>query len=968
MIKTAYRLMLTTALGALVGAPAFGQTAATEVPARTTSSADTQASPKLEAAATRPAQAPQTGAADKDIVVTGSRIVRAGFSAPTPVTVLTTDDLSQKAPSNPPDALNQLPIFQNSISQNTGDSVQSNRVRSGNYLNLRALGPNRLLVLQDGRRVPPTSNNGAVDTNLIPQMLVQRIDVVTGGASAAYGSDAISGVVNFILDKRFSGLKLQVQSGLSKYGDNSSYRAGFAFGHAFLGDRLHVLASAEHYHSDGIPTRTARPDFGDVFDGFGGAGTVANPYRFYHNEHYSTTAFGGLVTSGPLSGRQFVVGGTTVPFNAGTAIGRSGLSTGGEGADYLPAISTLIPTLTTDQFYGRVSYELSDHISFFAEGSYNTATNADQNLVFTRISNMTIFRENAYLAPATLTALGAATSFGLSAIFPGPGTLGSQQHTQSFNGTIGIEGKLGKGWKWDASYIHGDSKFRNDSQDVNLRKFYAALDAVRDPSGAIVCRVTITNPGLLPGCSPFNAFGVGAASQQSIDFIREDTFWATRNKLDSAAANISGDLVDLWAGPLSVAVGGEYRKQSLVQSSNNDPTVPIDLTGIRGFSGTQLFSLLNVGTARGSYSIKEAYLEGSLPLLKDSALGQSANLNAAVRYTDYSTSGTVYTWKIGATYQPIPDVRFRATISRDIRAPSLFELFAGQTINNASVSDPLTGGFGLVPNISGGNPGLKPEIGKTFTGGIVLTPTFVPNLSISVDYYNISITDAISAPFNAAQAIALCFQSGGTNPVCAQVNRPLGQTDTSAANFPTSINITSHNVSLVKMRGIDFEIGYRAPIGSGEIKARALATRLLSSQRQTVAGQPVIETAGTADLPGFNSVVPQPKWRGTFDLSYTAGNFTIGAQERVIGGYDRSHLVTYAENKVPAIAYTDANITFRVPGNNRSLELFATANNLFNKAPIYWPLNGTPGLAIPTVRTTYDIVGLYVTVGGKIRL
>ena len=922
------------------------------------------AEPAEDAAAPAAKPVPSAG----DIVVTGSRIVRAGFSAPTPVTVLNTDTLSQKAPTSLPDALNQLPVFQNSINQNTGDSVQPNRVRSGNYLNLRALGPNRLLVLQDGRRVPPTSNNGGVDTNLIPQMLIQRVDIVTGGASAAYGSDAVSGVVNFVIDKKFSGFKAQLQKGISRFGDNGNYRAAFAAGQSFLDDRLHVLVSADHFHSDGIDNRFSRDKFGSIYASFGGDGTAAKPFRFYDNVHYSTVTFGGYIHNGPLAGQQFVNGGTTTSFNPGADILRTGLANNGDGADFAP-MSTFIPTLTTDQFYGRVSYEVSDNISIFADASYNTALNTDKNNLFFRFNNMTIFRENAFLAPSTVTALGSTPSFTMSEIFSSLGTLDSSQRTKALNTTLAIEGKLGGNWKWDLSYIHGDAKFRNNTGDVSLRKFYAALDAVRDTSGNIVCGVSITNPGIMPGCVPINPFGTGGPSAAANAYIRENTVWGTQNKLDSVAANISGDLVNLWAGPMSVALGGEYRKQSLVQYSNNDPAVVPDFTGIRGVpAGTLAYNLLNIGQAKGSYTIKEAYLESSLPLLKDSALGQSAEINGAVRWTDYSTSGTVYTWKLGGTYQPIPDIRFRATVSRDIRAPSLFELYAGQTINFTPFSDPLTNTFGQIPNKSGGNPLLTPEIGKTFTGGVVLNPRFLPGLSISVDYFNIKLKDAISAPFNASQAIIQCTRSGGTDPLCALVTRPLGFTDTSPANFPTGINVTSQNVSTLSTRGIDMEVSYRSNLGGGQIGARALGTKLISFKRQTYQGQPILEYAGTSDLPGFNSTVPLPKWRANFELTYTIGGLTIGAQERVIGGYDRSHQLIYVDNTMPAVAYTDANITYKIPTTYGTYELFGTVNNLFNTAPPYWPITSTPGLQLPTQRTTYDVIGTYFTVGVKVKI
>ena len=222
-----------------------------------------QSSPEQEQAAAQAAEdvteatAPSEAQA-ADIVVTGSRIVRSGYNAPTPVTVVATDTLTKTAPSNVPDALNQLPQFQGSISATQQADTGASRVRSGNYLDIRALGTQRVLLLEDGRRLPPTSSNGGTDANLIPQLLLDRVEVVTGGASAAYGSDAVSGVVNFILNKTFTGIKAIAQGGVSTYGDNGSYKVGLASGFSALDDRLHVISSAEHYRAEGIGNRASR--------------------------------------------------------------------------------------------------------------------------------------------------------------------------------------------------------------------------------------------------------------------------------------------------------------------------------------------------------------------------------------------------------------------------------------------------------------------------------------------------------------------------------------------------------------------------------------------------------------------------------------------------------------------------------------------------------------------------------------
>ena len=907
------------------------------------------------------AEATVASEANQGIIVTGSRIVRAGFQAPTPVTVVSADELSRKAPSNIADALNQLPVFQNSISQNTGDSVQSNRVRSGNYLNLRALGPSRVLVLQDGHRVTPTGNNGGTDTNLIPQMLVDRVDVVTGGASAAYGSDAVSGVVNFVLNKKFEGAKFQIQRGVSGRADNGSYRLGAAFGTSLADGKLHILASAERYHSDGITHRTDRPRGGDFYT-YGGAGTAASPFVFYDRVHYSAVSKGGYIVTGPLAGKQFLPDGSLGTFNPGTSIGRSGVAQNGDGGDLGPTYASLVPALTTDQFYGRISYDVNDDIKFYVDGSYNRAVNSDNNLTFVRVGQMTIFRDNAYLNQSALAALGNTQSFTVGREFREFGGLSSRQRSTSLSFSSGIEGKIG-GWQWNVGYIHGDSRFNNVTTEPYMPNFYAALDAVRNSSGKIVCNITVTNPGLMDNCVPINTFGDGAVTDAAKQYILRDAVWGTRNRMDVGSIDLSGTLFNTWAGPVSLAVGGEYRHQSLIQTSNNDPAVAFSKVGIRGYFGTTSTLSTNVGSANGSINIKEGYAEITVPLAKDSAIGRSLEINAAGRFTDYSTSGSVKTWKVGATYLPIDGVRIRGTVSRDIRAPSLYELFAGTTVTTQTISDPLTGLFASVPIVSGGNLNLKPEFAKTYTAGIVLQPSFLRGFSASFDYYNIKIKDAIALPFDQQGAVDACSNSGGTAPICSQITRPLGNSNTSPANFPTRLDLVNLNVSQLQTSGVDFEIGYKTDVAGGAASVRLLGTRLFTYRRQEAPGRPTIEYAGSGDFPGSNAALPLPKWRANVEVAYAHGPFSLSVQERMIGGYVKSRIQVFTDNTMPTVFYTDATANVSLPAWSGNADLFLTVNNLFDRVPPLWPVFGSPGNQLPTARSVYDINGRYITIG-----
>lgn len=939
-----------------------------------TTAAHAQATPPApESTAASPETPPATSEAapnEPAIIVTGTRIANGGFESPTPVNVVNTDELIKRAPGTLADALNQLPVFQNSINSNQQQFTQGNRQRTGNYLNLRALGTQRVLVLQDGQRLPVTGTNGGVDASLIPQLLTQRIDVVTGGASAAYGSDAVSGVVNFIIDKHFEGIKAQGQFGLASRGYNKSYRLGLAAGTALADDRLHLIGSVERYHTDEV-LRSDISSIGELWAATG-AGTAADPILYKKDVGYNNTSAAGVTQTGPAGfiNKQFGQNGELLPFNTGVPSGNPGTQQGGDRGFIGQTCCTITPGQTTTQVFGRAEYDFTDDISGFVSVGYNDATAKDYpvSLLKTRI---TVFRDNAFLAPSTVAALGNAASFDIGKTFNDQRGHEIKQNSQSLIINSGLKGKVFDSLDWNIGYTHAETTFKTDNIDVENAKFYAAADAVKDSSGKIVCRVTLTNPTLYPGCQPLNLFGTATESQAAYDYLLSDSKYRAKNKMDSVQANLSGTLFDGWAGPVSFAVGAEYRKSSLDQTTNSDPNVATDFTGLRGVlsgNGRLKYAFLNIGSAKGSYEIKEVYGELNVPVLKDSAVG-SLEFNGAARYTHYSTSGGVTTWKAGAIYDPVDGVRFRGTVSRDIRAPTLFELFSGTSATTITFSDRLTGKQASSQQISGGNAGLRPEVANTLTAGVVLKPAFLPGFNFSADYFRIKISDGIGTPFSAFQIVDLCFASNFTSPLCNQVSRPLGATNPDPNNTPTAIFTNLQNISTQTVSGIDFEMSYTRPVGNGRITARAQATRQLTFEQSVAPGQPTVKYVGTADFNDVQFPLPVPKWRATLNLGFDSDRFSVNVQERIIGGYDRSHQFVYAVNKVPAIGYTDLNLTYRIEtAALGKVELFATINNLFDRQPPLVPVARTPGLTVPTIRSAYDILGTYATAGVRIKI
>jgi len=358
------------------------------------------------------------------------------------------------------------------------------------------------------------------DINLIPQMLLRQVDIVTGGASAAYGSDAVSGVVNFMTDTEFTGLKTLSQLGMAGWGDNTSWRIGIAGGVERMDGRLNLIASIEHADSAGIKHRSDRHHAGDVWVR-GGRGTSALPYQLYDHAAYNYLSLGGVISNGPLAGRQFISGGDTIDFNPGTALpGAATVSQNGDGAGHSPDCCTMLPDVESDQFFGRASLQITPTLSAFAQVALSRTISRGSGILFQRhLNQMTIHRDNPFLSDTTRAALGETETFGVARSFDEWGPNPSLMKSRGLNAAFGLEGAFADTGKWELSYVRGETRFTSRSRSQVYQRFYAAVDAVRNAGGGIVCNVTLTHPGLLDDCIPLDLFGPGAASQQARDWI-----------------------------------------------------------------------------------------------------------------------------------------------------------------------------------------------------------------------------------------------------------------------------------------------------------------------------------------------------------------------------------------------------------------------------------------------------------------
>jgi len=920
-----------------------------------------------------------------EVLVVGSRVIVDGTKAPTPVTVLTTEDLAIKSPGNIPDALRQLPAFMDSSGPSqAGAAFQSSTVgpspgqgNIGTYLNLRALGNNRMLMLQDGHRVPASTSTGQTDASLFPQMLVQRVDVITGGTSAVYGSDGITGAVNFVTDSKFEGLKTNIQGGLASRGDMQSFRFGVAGGIGLLDERLHLIGSAELYRNDGIRRQDDRPLGGEKdVTGYsiGGknsavnAGTAANPYVIYSGTRSTSDTFPGIILSGPLKGNE-IIGGQLVPYNLlGTPINNVACINCPDNYRFNGNAMTLVPEQSTSQLFTRATFDVSDQMSAWAQVSYASSRSVTYTGTDFFHGNITIFKDNAFLPPAVVAAMGDTTSF----------TFG-KDHTEdeiptpkndylntAFTVLAGLEGSFGEKWHWDVTYAYGQTHNNSSSGEAMYPNSFASFDAVRDPAtGNIVCNVTLTDPGRYPGCVPFNLFSRGRNETTAAAgaYIMGTSIVNQELLSNSFEANLRDEPFSTWAGPVIASVGAAYRRQTYDLVSNSGPG-SYDNGGIRGLGSTLLFNVINTTPSDGSQSVTEGYGEVNIPLLADKRLFKSVDMDAAIRVTDYDTSGTVETWKVGLNWQLNDDIRFRGTVSRDIRAPSVGELFAGQSTAPFSLDDTAHGaGRYPVTAIIGGNTNLEPEKSDDLTAGVVYTPGWLDGFRVSVDYYQYKLSDAISNPYTVQQLVDICETSGGTDSLCNQIVRPLPFNVTGVDNRITTIYNIPVNVTKFTVAGFDLEAGYSRAVGDGRLSARLIGNYLDRYEQISAPGAATRIFAGNAD--GFGGL---PRTRVSLDMAYTVGAWMFGITENYIGHLKHSLLPTavWDEPYVSAQYYTNLNVAYDFERSGGNVQIFANAQNVFDRAPPIVPATGPFG-GYPTLYNLYDMIGAQFTVGARMR-
>ncbi len=958
----------------------------------------------------------------EELVVSGSRISRiSGFTSPTPVTTLNADEMERLNIVNLGAGLSQLPAFRASNTPTTNGWGSFNV--GAQIVNLRGLGVNRNLVLVDNRRFAPVTREGTVDLNLIPSGLVERTDVVTGGASAAYGSDAIAGAVNVILNKSLTGLKGQFDKGRSSEGDGDNTHLSLAGGADFLDGRAHFVLGGEYEKQEGIGDCFTRDwcEGGVVITNSGvgavagqpanvrfptGGGFFANPggvIAQLNNNTAATLPIRNLLGTG---GVTFNKNGDPVPYNLGSPASGNNSANG----DVFPSMSTsqLMVPVERETLFGHADFQLSDTLTGFLEASYG---HVDGDVMQSRYfgAPIPIFNDNPFV-PAAIRALLPAASATPSGARPAAGAfnlavLGQRQglsasEAQTYRITFGLDGQFNDNWSWDTYYqfadterdqsvannmVPGSSRVINrpGSGGVNNPESMAfwswASDAVYDPADAalpagqrkIVCRALISPDAALrsaaAGCSPFNPFGEGRASQPALDYVYRTLVENIQIDQHVVAANVQGSVVELWAGELAMAAGVEFRR---------DSTALVHDALSNSFAYFQNFG----ADYKADQDAVEAYVEMEIPLLAGLPLVDALNLNAAARRTAYDISGfggfnrsasnneiSANTWKIGLLYDVSEWLRFRVTRSRDIRAPNFNDLFQASASNFTAVTNRFQAGnpAQFPAGLAGGNPGLDAEKSITSTLGLIVQPGegWASGLRFSADYYDIQVDNYIGTPGGAQNIVDRCFFFNDPLTCPLIVFGP--------NNSLAEIRNVNVNLQWLKSRGVDFELAYTLPITRipGEFSVRWLATKVMESSTNLFGT--VTDRAGETGGGGL------PEWLSNVYVTYANGPLSTTLSGRYIsdgifnalwmGPDDPNYAVTKPltinDNSVDSAFYLNLSGSYNMTIlDDQSIQLFASVTNLADKEP-----PSAPSATYPTNPVFFDQIGRTYRLGLRFR-
>ncbi|NEX91478.1 TonB-dependent receptor [Caulobacter sp. 17J65-9] len=984
-----------------------------------------------------------------EVVVTGSRIVRQDFTEISPVTTVGQEQLEMTATLSVETLLNELPQVI------PGNTRTSNNAGGEDFatIDLRGLGTNRTLVLVNGERVPASSTTGTVDINTIPASLIERIEVVTGGASAVYGSDAISGVVNFILKDDYEGAELRATYGSAWDGNAPEVEINGLFGGNFADGRGNLTAYAAYYNREKVSqsaydfSRTsgavcddgsgnlsicdsaaeaqALISGGGFINSPGGSGTPAwgwitnnaigaGPDKIYGTADDTGNPFGGGAignNNGP-DGLPGTADDTPVYANAGMAFllpGQFGAAnTDCNSATAGVAVRSgnlsfndsgqLTPRFTAgacgvpDRAAGSSRYNFApdnyliipaERFNITTTGTYDITDDIRAKVMLSYVNS----NSEVQLAPTPATGLSITLTPAMQTLIqanapdlwtalqsrPNPlanftmdrrtnevGTRNGFTENNSFSMLTTIDGSFNDNWDWSVTASYGQNHVTSRGlNSVNKTALMQGLAGCQTSSGAPL------GSAALPGCVPLDIFGPGTLTQPMVDFLKVNTFATTNVEEHRLAGYVRGDLMELPAGPIASVFGFEYRGTDAEFRVDNEQR-----TGnIFGFNAIQ--------DQAGSVDVRELYTELSVPLLKDLDFADYFGLELGLRYSDYSSIGEVWTYKIGGEYAPVDWLRFRGVYNEATRAPSVFELFQAGDQGFPAFTDPCrSANAGLTPALKSycqsqgvvyspgfsannsqveafafGNPGLKPETAETLTLGAVFQPDWFPlgDFRATVDYYDIEIKDAVQS-LGAQYWINQCYSSttpGANAAACARVVRDpvTGQLD--------FVNTTRDNVGSYHTKGWDIQAEWSLDMEDVGMKGRLRLNELLSLIDSYKIGDTEYVGYTFASIGGA-----LPEWKSAFSAYYMIGDWTL------FGRWSYVPTMTSASfgNEQPEASYIDMSARWDMTDN---FQVTAFVGNVFDeKAP-----QTTEGLfsQANTDPQVYRVLGRTFSISGKVR-
>ncbi len=848
------------------------------------------------APAAEPAE-PEAGAEPStEIVVTGSRIARPDFAEPNPVVSFGAADIQQSGNTNVTNFLQRVPALTNSLdSTRTAGRSQADGSFGQvglNLLDLRGLGPNRTLVLVNGRRhVAGQPDTAAVDINAIPTDLIERVDVLTGAASAVYGADGVSGVVNFVLKRDFDGVAARAQAGVSDRGDAANRFASLIAGRNFADGRGNLTLAYEYNADQPLGNDDRRYLSG------------AERQYFVNLDGYDPTRPGSYKV-GPVGDLRYPYGsnqgyiaigdqlyrGDGALYTPGRFLQNDSFSVGGDDTPVAGYVGDILPRTRRHAVNALTHFDASDAFKVSLEGKFVQSTVTSFSGYGGNYPAI-IALDNPFI-PATI--LAAAQDAGLSAIEVSRNNFdiprrGERDRRRTWRGVVDVSGQVSDHASYDVSYTYGRTDVRATKLNDRLNdRFLAALDAVRDPvTGRAVCR-----SGAASGCQPINIFGGNTVDPAALDyFLATPTSDArlTQHVVNAVLTGDFGQFLTLPGGPVQFAAGGEYRRES--SRFRPDQALLDNLF-------YQYDEYIIPTPSSGRFDVWEAFGELNAPILKDLPFAHLLSVGAAGRVSDYSTVGTTRTYQFNAIYAPIRDISIRGSYGRSVRAPNIGEIFRPLTGTSNYFVDPcyvanrslgtqyraancaaLIAGFGgnpatftaasnpnatiFIPGSVEGNPDLRAEVARTWTAGTVLRPSFVPGLSVALDWYDIRIRNAIINPDPNGYAVACVDQPTLDNVFCGQIAREQG------TGFITGYAISYQNVAVFRTAGAELNISYRfATAHAGTFDVRFVGGYLNRLEQVATPGAVVENNVDQIFRPKYNFTF-SPTWiNGPLTLSY----------------------------------------------------------------------------------------------------